>query len=123
MADQRPDSQDDALVTYPVRDLLERLERHIENLDQRITKALASKADHADIDRLDARLNAQGVVIEDHGERIAGIEQRESARKQAADVHQERDRRFSKRTKGAWIVISTVLLIVATFLGPQVHLF
>lgn len=112
--------RDNAEVTYTVRELLAEIKAEQIAGFTRIETSMASKADQADVARIDERLDEHGRVLDSHGERIGGIEGREHDREVAANVHSVRDQRtftFRQKALGA---LATLALIVATALSSQI---
>lgn len=109
---------DDAQVTYPVRDLLSQIRNEQTAGFARIETSMASKADKADIERLESRLDHHAKDIGDQAQAIADLRQWKRDRETAASVHVQRDQRtFTTRQKiGAGI--GSVCLLLATILGP-----
>ena len=98
---------DDPAVRYSVRDLLARIDGKIDSL----TTSVALKADKADLDRIESRLDG-------HDSRIVGLETWKHDKEVAATVHQQRDNRWSAKKKTVVGALGTLGLLVATVLGP-----
>ena len=112
--------RDDAQVTYTVRELLDRIRTEQTDGFARIETKMAGKADKADLERIEARLDAHERALHGLGGRVDGVEVWQHDKDEAASVHQQRDQRFTKRTKAIWVAVTTLLLILATAFAPAI---
>lgn len=118
-SDMTPDP-DDALVVYSVRELLAGIKEEQSKSFTEIKTSMSGKADKADLTRIEARLDSHARDLTGLKGRVDGVEDWQRGKEKAADVHRQRDERFSKRTKAIWVAVTTLLLILATALGPAV---
>ncbi|MHB1950251.1 MAG: hypothetical protein ACYCQK_02100 [Acidiferrobacteraceae bacterium] len=117
------DDPDDLVITYTVRDLLASIKTEQATAFARLEAKLEGKADKSDLVRMEARLDQHARDLDKVRSDTAEIQQWRHDRDNAADVHRQRDQRFSRRTKTIWAVLTTLLIVAATFLGPSAHIF
>lgn len=96
----------DAVITFNVRDLLERLERKLD-------KAIETKADRADLARLEGRLDSHDVLFAKQGDELKVVQ----GKLHDGEQHQQHVWSWKQRTYAA---LGTVAVVAATVLGPYI---
>ncbi len=103
---------DDPVVRYTVREMLARIDGKIDSL----TTSVALKADKADLDRMEQRLDG-------HDGRLTAIETWRHDKEVAASVYSERDQRnrakWSRRER--WFAALTAAAVAAGTILLAVH--
>lgn len=114
-----PDN-DDAAVSYTVRELLDRIDRQQTQAFARIETSMATKADKADVAQLKVEMRIHGERLTRVDDRVTMLEAGEHDRRIKADVHVERDQRVLTVRQKAWAALSAIALLAATILGPYI---
>lgn len=125
-----PEREEDAIVTYPVRDLLSKIDSNQTAGFARIETALSQKADRADVARVEAKLENKAERSDlhraearlEHVETRVGSLERGAAANEASDLIEveARDHLLSRKDKAIGAVIS-VAMVLATLIGPHIH--
>lgn len=101
-----PEQDDNAVVTYGVKELLAALREELSNGFVRLETALSGKADKADLAEIRGELKA-------HGEEIGRLKEKESEREAAAEAHTRiLDRQTEWRRWAVPALLTAVMVIV-----------
>lgn len=105
-----PEQNDDATVSYSVRELLSGMRNDMATGLARIESALVGKADKSDIARLEGRLDG-------HEARLESLEAERDERRGTRRAHEKRDALAVSGKRWAVDAVLTLGIIVATILA------
>jgi hypothetical protein len=103
---------DEPAVNYSIKELFDKLEQKVD----RIFDVLSSKADHADVAALNARLNAYDGRLTEHDGRLAELERVNQFEKESKTERSDYKRWFIPTVVGVLGLLLAGLGIVVTYL-------
>lgn len=94
--------------------LLERIEKQQAEGFHSVEAKLATKADKADISRLESRITEHDARLAEHTTRIDQVESEQSKEKTMSDVRRDTRTKIHRALYVAWVILTTLAIIAAT---------
>lgn len=112
------DQDDDAQVTYSVKDLLASIASQQAAGFAEIKTALLQKADKSDVQRLEGRLNEHARHLSEHDHQLASLAQQQHDDEVAANEVAKQEGRVWSRRKVIWATVTGFVGYAILVVGP-----